>query len=132
MQFFDWKKEYETGIAEIDAQHQVLVRLMNTLAEASANRASDEISVLNRALVELADYIRVHFQTEEALLARSQYPGIEDHIQAHRNFEKLFSTHLQEALNGQLLVVDPLLVFLKPWLTQHIQHADHLYVPYVK
>jgi len=132
MAFFEWRKEYETGISEIDAQHKVLVKLMNTLAAASATKTQDEIAVLNRALLELSDYIRVHFDAEEKLLALHRYPGIDGHIQAHRNFERLFNNLLQEALNGQLLAVDPLLVFLRPWLSQHIMKADHLYIPYVK
>lgn len=132
MPYFEWNKECETGIVEIDAQHKVLVMLINTLAEASGKKVKDQTGVVDRALVELADYIRVHFDAEEKLLKLNQYPGIEGHIQAHRNFERLFKNILQEALSGQLLAVDPLLVFLKPWLMQHIMQADHLYIPYVK
>ncbi|OGS35557.1 MAG: hypothetical protein A2506_03245 [Elusimicrobia bacterium RIFOXYD12_FULL_66_9] len=132
MAFFEWGAQYETGIAVIDAQHKKLVELTNTLAETSAGKTPNELEVLNRSMVELADYIQVHFGAEEDLLARNHYPDAEGHIRDHREFERDFKNLLQEAMSGQMLGVAPLLEFLKPWLTQHILQSDRRYVPYVK
>lgn len=132
MAFFDWGAQYETGIAVIDEQHKMLVKLTNTLAEASAAKSQNELQVLNRAMVELAEYIKVHFSTEERLLALGHYPGITAHIEDHREFEREFKNLLQEAMSGQLMGVDPLLEFLKPWLGEHIMQSDRHFVPFLK
>lgn len=132
MAFFDWSTRYETGIPEIDAQHKTLVKLTNTLAEASASKTPDELAILNRAMVELSDYIKVHFSTEERLLVQSHYPDLQDHILGHRDFERQFKDLLQQAMGGQLMGVDPLLDFLKPWLADHILQSDQNFAAHMK
>ena len=62
---FPWNDNFNTGIPEIDEQHQKLVRLLIRWLATSYLRS--DLPSLNLVIDELADYAGYHFQTEEAI-----------------------------------------------------------------
>lgn len=61
-----WHSKYETGNSEIDDQHKTLFKLINNLADATSQGASQE--VLKQLLDELINETTIHFKTEEELV----------------------------------------------------------------
>jgi diguanylate cyclase (GGDEF)-like protein/hemerythrin-like metal-binding protein/PAS domain S-box-containing protein len=122
---FPWDDHFNTGLAEIDAQHRRLVALLNRLASQVAGGA--DALVLNGIFDELADYTVYHFNTEEAVW-RTYLAGDPAEI-GHRATHDAFRrdvARLKAAL-GQTAshqVAEEALGFLARWLASHILEAD--------
>ena len=122
MIFLSWREEYLVGIAQIDAEHQYLFKLINDFHDehARGGKSQDVLHVLNR----LVAYAEEHFQHEEALMRSIDYPGLARQQALH---EKLFSSifTLNEKLSQSAAEVDSeTLRFLKHWLVGHIVKED--------
>lgn len=122
MIFLSWREEYLVGIAQIDAEHQYLFKLINDFHDehARGGKSQDVLHVLNR----LVAYAEEHFQHEEALMRSIGYPGLVRQQDLH---EKLFSSifTLNEKLSQSAAEVDSeTLRFLKHWLVGHIVKED--------
>ncbi len=125
MESFQWDKFFETGIDEVDEQHQYLVNIVNRYSSLLAeNHVSlDEIRL---ALFELSRYSEYHFKEEEKLMREVGISPLhlEQHIQVHRSF-------MSEVFSMQAFIHDvddrsavQLLEFLTHWLAYHILGMD--------
>ena len=125
MNSFQWDSCYETGIDEVDEQHQFLVDIINRYG---ALVAENNISIqeIRAILFELSRYSEFHFCEEEALMRkRGIYPQhLERHIKIHRAF-------MTEIISMQAFVSEDnkhaselLLNFLIHWLAYHILGID--------
>jgi hemerythrin len=128
--FAEWSDELSVGIEEIDAQHKILVELVNRLYEETIIHKAD-LSVLDDILHELVEYTIIHFAVEESLFRIFDYPGTEIHTR-HHNELKLQVLELQQKVrSGEETINTKLLLFLKNWLQHHILEEDKLYGPFL-
>lgn len=122
---FKWDQYFETGLEEVDEQHQSLVNIVNRYSSLLAeNHVSlDEIRL---ALFELSRYSEYHFKEEEKLMREVGISALhlEEHIQVHRTF-------MSEVFSMQAFIHDvddrsavQLLEFLIHWLAYHILGID--------
>ena len=72
-----WRKEFETGVAEVDHEHQELVDLINELHAQLGGDATKE--TVSRFLGEVFAKISAHFALEETVMHKHRY----DEYQAH-------------------------------------------------
>lgn len=79
---FQWKRAYETGNAEIDAQHGQLLALANLLVDAVA-KGKDE-AVVEEVFDALLLYTQRHFEDEEQYFVAIGSPLWQRHRQDHR------------------------------------------------
>ena len=125
--FIEWSSELSVGIEEIDAQHQVLVDLLNQIHDAIQQRHGAEAT--QGIIAKLGEYTRVHFAVEESLMRILHYPDYERHKNEHdKLIEQLVD--LQGRLNSGKAVSFELAHFLKVWLTKHIMESDQRYSSY--
>ena len=125
--FVEWSNELSVGIEKIDAQHQVLVDLLNQIHDAIQHRHGAEAT--QNIVEKLGEYTRVHFAVEESLMRILHYPEYEQHkIQHDRLIQQLVD--LSGRLNAGKAVSFELAHFLKVWLTKHIMENDKRYAPY--
>jgi len=122
---FPWDNNFNTGLAEVDAQHRRLVGLINQLASHLA-LGLDKIE-LERIFDELVAYTDYHFSTEEAIW--HQYlPGDseeEGHLKGHGKFiSTLFRLKAEHADKNQADNTEDILDFLVRWLAAHILESD--------
>lgn len=125
MAAFKWDESYSVRVRQCDAQHQKLFEIINQLADSM--RIGKGQAVISQIVSELITYTRTHFQQEEALMERAEYPDLGAHRLLHRklvaNVEE-FQRDLDGGLRPNTVAV---LDFLKEWLTQHIQKVDKAY-----
>jgi hemerythrin-like metal-binding protein len=128
--FFNWEKAYDTGIASIDTQHKVIIKILNELYDVVL--VNKEEYKLADILNELVQYTVYHFEEEEKLMSKFNYDDFKQHKVEHQMFiEKIQS--LGEGLNqGQPFLAFDLIEFLKDWLIEHIMEADQGYVRFYK
>ncbi len=126
--FVEWSDVLSVGIEEIDAQHQVLVGLVNEMHEAIHQRHGS--GVVREVLTKLAEYTKIHFAVEESLMRILGYPGYEEHKAQH---EELIASMLElqrKVDSGKTAIGFELMHFLKIWLTKHIMESDQQYAQF--
>ena len=125
-EFFEWDPEkLSVGVPAMDGQHQRLIGMINQIYALSERSASPSSAV--HAFDSLMNYALMHFQQEETLMQRENFPGFKVHRLVHEDLVKKLKAH-REALVREDGVVSPaLLSFLKVWLTGHIMGADMPY-----
>jgi hemerythrin-like metal-binding protein/putative nucleotidyltransferase with HDIG domain len=123
---FPWNVNFNTGIAEIDAQHEKLVSLINQLASHAAFKT--DLPTLNTIFDQLADYTVYHFQEEEILWNTyfpPEDPAVRDHKEIHESFvTSILDIKAQITVASQPIIVEELLAFLTKWLASHILEND--------
>lgn len=123
---FPWDDHFNTGFAEVDAQHRKLVEILNQLASAVAAGAAGD--VLGQIFDGLVDYTRYHFTTEEKLWREflGGDPAEATHLAAHASFIDEISqlkAGLRQPESAQHLAEETL-SFLARWLAAHILESD--------
>ena len=126
--YITWHAHNETGIRLIDEQHRGIVSIINTFYY-MMGKHMDNTMMYSCISDTLRNYSRTHFITEEAFMKVSDYPGLEQHIEMHRNLiSEIEEIELQGIANHD---ARPLLEFLKRWWIEHINEKDKLYIPYL-
>ena len=124
-----WSAKYETGIAEIDAQHKHLFEAINTLAACFRDGTASEGT--REALGFLNRYTVDHFYTEEEFMRVVGYPTLAQHQREHTDLLTKVQNLLVKLDEGFLITGD-VASFVADWLTHHINEADMDYVRYLK
>ncbi|UPQ86943.1 GGDEF domain-containing protein [Vibrio sinaloensis] len=125
MKSFEWDSCYETGLEDVDEQHQYLVEVINRYG---ALIAQNNISLqdIRMALFELSRYAEFHFKEEENLMRQAgvYQLHIDEHIKIHRAF-------MADIISMQAFISEEnkksseqLLNFLIHWLAYHILGID--------
>ena len=125
MAIFDWNSSYSVKVAMCDQQHQKLFEIMNKLA--GAMRMGKGQEAVEEILNELLEYTQTHFQDEEALLEKTNYPHLAAHQQMHRTFVTKVQTLQNLAKTGKRAHAMQVLSLIRDWLFHHIQKADKQY-----
>ena len=81
-----WQREYASGVAEIDQQHQQLFSHLNDLLAAIEKGKGEK--VLSDLYRFLDAYTRKHFAAEEGLQRKFNYPHVALHCEEHQSFLK--------------------------------------------
>jgi hemerythrin-like metal-binding protein len=123
-----WDEDLSVGIPEMDADHKVLVNLLNTLSDQNIGHED-----VNRALEALINYTLYHFEREEKLMQACEVPFFAEHMKVHKALaikttelvKKWHETESSEVMNE-------LLSFLRSWLVKHIMEEDKRISPYIK
>lgn len=118
-----WCSDFCVGVAEIDAQHERLVSMVNELFRAYMQ--GQERKVLYGIVTNLGDYTAYHFSTEERLMAAHGYPEAAAHRAEHREFVgKSIDFLLAYASDKMENLAPEVLDYLEDWLLKHIRGTD--------
>ncbi|MBI2416695.1 MAG: hemerythrin family protein [Ignavibacteriales bacterium] len=124
MELIPWRKEFEIGINAIDEQHKVLVGFINKLAE--AKNVNDQSLLFKETLFGLVEYTKVHFATEEGIMAQMRYPKLAEHKAQHQILIKQVINIIQNVAENHNFINDDLMLFLRNWLVHHVLGHDKL------
>lgn len=81
MTLIEWRKEFETGLTEVDHEHQELIELINELHAQIGAKASRE--TVSEFLGEVFAKISAHFALEETVMRKHDYDEYADHKADH-------------------------------------------------
>ncbi len=130
MALLEWSDKLSVNIDEIDAQHKKLIELINRLNDAWKEDFKRED--VRSVFMELIEYTKYHFTSEEKYMEKINYPGLEAHKKQHAAFvNKLKNLQAKCSYNSREVYTD-LLSFLSNWIVVHIMHSDQEYVPYME
>lgn len=120
-----WNDFYKLDIKLIDDQHKVFFEIYDDIIDRNELQSTDDelINFINK----LFDYTKTHFKTEEALMERANYAGLEEQKRQHRFFIDRMSA-LKLAYNHKnVTLYSQLLVFIRKWFLSHILQLDSQY-----
>jgi hemerythrin len=129
MAVFVWDEKYAVGIAEIDNQHQRLVRMINDLHEALVAEQGQE--ALADIVGRMLDYAAYHFATEESLLKNHGFPLFGSHQREHEGFTAKAQEYKRRIDRKGFVLTLEVIHFLKDWLSDHILVNDKKYAPFL-
>lgn len=124
-----WRKSYELGIPEIDAQHKNLMELINLTIIAKCEGKQE--SVLKEVFYKTIEYTKVHFASEENHMARNGYPVLQTHKLQHRELVAEIVELLEKLHKGEQAAMMNLPEILKSWFVNHILKRDKEYGNYL-
>jgi len=124
-----WTEAMSVGNTHIDEQHAILIDTINQLASAESLNNHHAVSMI---IDELMSYAAFHFDFEENLMEAGGYPQLEAHQRVHRGFVRWVNDFRNEyAVFGKRPLGEPVLAFLRDWLSHHILDEDQRYKPYL-
>lgn len=123
-----WEESYSVGVKVLDDDHKKLIQLLNQFMTAYKYHTGEVFE--RKALMELVDYTKYHFQREEAMLEEHGYPDIESHKGQHiamiaevERFVEDYEVRGHKALEG-------VASYLTGWLINHINGTDKQYTDF--
>jgi hemerythrin-like metal-binding protein len=118
-----WTSNLETGIRQIDLQHQELIALINELA--AAHEENTDKGALENVLPKLTAYVMFHFGTEESLMQdTAMLTHMSCHMKEHKQFAEKVASIKAVYCDEPAKAVSELLDYLKSWLVNHIITTD--------
>jgi len=124
MAFLYWSDNLSVGVKASDDDHKKLIEMLNSLYEGMKNGQGKE--VVGKVLDDLVRYTKFHFAREEEFFAKTGYPAVE-HKKEHAELVKQAETLQSRHKSGEVALSVETLIFLKDWLTNHIQGTDKKY-----
>lgn len=121
---FIWSKDFEIGIPEIDADHNMIIKRFETLYLLMKEGKGHEY--YQELLYFLNDYVHRHFEKEEKFQLEISYDQYNEHKAIHDEFKarvaKIIDGHKSKAAtNFDLIQIN---LFIKDWLIHHILIED--------
>jgi len=122
---FAWTKDLELGIEEIDGQHRELFVRAERLYHAM--RQGQPVAA-EAMLASFRDFVLSHFEFEERWMGRADFPGLELHRVAHREFaDRLHAVTGEYRRHGPSpAVAETLREWSEAWLLEHIGGPDRM------
>jgi len=127
--FLTWDDSYSVGVTVLDDDHKRLINLINQLQTAALYHTSDEY--LKETFDALIDYTKFHFQREEALLEKHDFPGLEAHKLQHQAMIDEVESFVTDYQQNTDVTIAKTISYLKTWLINHINGTDKEYTGYL-
>ncbi|HET6467494.1 MAG TPA: bacteriohemerythrin [Geminicoccaceae bacterium] len=123
MALIEWRREFETGIAEVDHEHQELVGLINELHGQLKGEASRD--TVSRFLGEVFARISAHFALEETVMRKHRY----DEYLAHKAEHEHLLDEIRDIMDAYeagayLDYQDALGRAVRDWFVNHFKTKD--------
>jgi len=121
MSLIVWEKSMELGVAQIDAEHQKIVELIQTIERMIIS--DNEKNSIEKSLLELLKFTELHFASEETFMIRKEYPDYMWHKKIHERLiidlkDKVYN------LKYEFIDLDLLLKFVIAWFINHTTQED--------
>jgi len=122
MQKLEWNESLETGIVEIDIQHQNLFNIFKVLKDAIDNGKSS--MVIKYIIDEIGRYGQYHMTAEEGILKKYNLFS-EKHTQEHEEFKNTVGKFREKYISTKdKVLAKEISEYLYTWVTNHIMKTD--------
>lgn len=130
-----WRDEYKIGVDLVDEQHKELFNRLGDFIQTvrSAEKVAAKKAEIDRTLAFLGDYVVTHFNAEEALQKKYNYPDFENHHEVHEQFKSEIAEFKKE-FESSGYDEDLLMEFsgyLLTWLINHVAATDQKIGDYI-
>ncbi|HHH45877.1 MAG TPA: bacteriohemerythrin [Thiotrichales bacterium] len=119
----EWDDRYATGIADVDYEHQELIRIINTLFQkVGAGESADQVVAF---FGDLLSTVSGHFALEERLMRDRGYEG----YRAHKEDHEALLDEIRDIMDGfeageAAFAPEMLGTVLDAWFSEHFRTHD--------
>jgi hemerythrin len=125
MAIIEWNESFSVFIESIDYQHKTLFNLINGFYDNLKKESNQEAQI--SLILGLQDYMTIHFNKEEHLMKKYEYPNFDSHKREHNNFINNVDSYLEKIKSGKLLISIEITNYIKNWISSHIMNTDKAY-----
>jgi hemerythrin-like metal-binding protein len=119
----EWNDSLSCNHIGIDNQHKKLIEIINKVSAALVAEEYEFEKVVD-IVTDLDSYIHEHFEFEENLMEKCDFPESNEHINEHNALRmKMDEMKIFDVKNHEEFFSD-LLIYLIEWLTNHIMKID--------
>jgi len=122
-----WNSKLACGIKLIDEQHKGLVDLVNEMFNHITSDAIQEKNYFKRVVEEVAQYVKIHFATEEKIMRTTKFSGYAIHKKEHETFIRTIVSKVQDYEAEKRFTISAFTRFLRDWILSHIALMDKQY-----
>jgi hemerythrin-like metal-binding protein len=122
MPIVSWSDKYSVNVEEIDLQHQKLIELVNNLHSSVESRISKK--ELEQLLIELVEFTRFHFSTEDKYMKEYDFPGFAEHYKEHNALLNHMDNLVSAVSNGKTPTFYSDYDISSDWALTHITGHD--------
>ncbi len=121
-----------TQVPEIDTEHEELIQRAEKLMAAYQN--GDPQQEIIRLLAFLQTYVVEHFQNEEALQLKWQYPEMAHHQKIHDEFKRDVTALYKDIVENGLTLESRLKFnyLINDWIYKHIGDEDRKLAEFIR
>lgn len=124
-----WDPTLSVGHPVLDAQHRSILKAVEGFLGRFDGISGQNRGEFHERFNDLVDVLLHHFETEEEILARCQYPQLAQHRELHRTMIEFLSEILLETTKGFIDTASAV-QRVRDWLGTHLAEDMH-YRPYV-
>lgn len=123
MSLIEWRKEFETGIADVDHEHRELVQLINDLhAEIDKGGTHESVAAF---LGEVFARIAAHFALEESIMRKHRYDEYAEHKAEHEQLLDEIRNIMDQNERGYFgNASEALATAVRDWFVNHFKTRD--------
>jgi hemerythrin-like metal-binding protein len=122
MALIEWRKDFETGIPDVDYEHRELIELVNGVNE-RLQEGGDRGPVIE-ALGEIYARISGHFALEERIMRERGYDEYRDHKVDHVRLLDEIRDFMDAYEDGKVFDEKAFAQALSDWFTVHFKTRD--------
>ena len=124
-----WSKRYSVKVKKLDEQHRRIAEQVNEINDRI--KAREDSKDIVAGFTELIEFTKDHFETEERLMKKSDYPDLKKHRKEHkelvnllRDVRKQFKREAESLGDFDYDVAKDWLAIHSDWFSVHIVHSD--------
>lgn len=123
MALIEWRKEFETGIPDVDHEHRELVDLINELHDKIGAHADPQ--TVEAFLGEVFARISAHFALEETVMRKHRYDEYEEHKAEHEKLLDEIRDIMDDHAAGHFADYEERLASrVRDWFVNHFKTKD--------
>ncbi|MBF0273714.1 MAG: bacteriohemerythrin [Nitrospinae bacterium] len=127
---FQWNQSLSCFEINIDKEHKELV---NHFYQYQRSESGEAVENTMEILTFLRDYIHRHFQREEKLMEKYNYPAQEHHKKAHHDYVEVYKNLLEQyQKNSDFSYIENGVHSMFDWFIHHISEEDVMLGFYLK
>lgn len=125
----EWTDDLNIGNTIIDGQHATLISISQELSGITDKKENNHI--IEKKLDELMEYCKYHFDEEQKLMQKINYPNLNEHIHSHDNFTRKMNEFFAKFISGDYNILKELQSYLENWIIMHIKEEDTALKDYI-
>jgi len=130
MDFNEWVSQHSVGDALMDSYHHIFFQGVEHIEDIAGD---GDVESAKERVTFLLVYANMHFEAEEALLAKVGFPGLDDHKAQHQAFrDRIKELQRQMEENPTLPTLVEIARTAKGWWMRHILQEDMKYATFLK
>ncbi len=113
--------DLDTGVKDLDSEHDLMLGLIRALEKAVTSAPKPQVEAL---LLQLGEFARVHFATEEIMMRLYAYPEFGRHQLEHAKLLDQIDEVRAEFASGNVQPTRSLATAMQHWFAEHVRTLD--------